>query len=90
MMVSKVEINRDTVSFMVTNSDNYKKLYERYKEYLVERYSKKQILSIYYHEVIHWLRLMPYKIYKNEKLAVVFYAGLLAVLNDTWELENGK
>lgn len=88
MMVSKVEINSNKVSFLMINSENYKKVYEKYRDYLYQIFNSKQIVSIYYHEVVHWLRLMPYKIRKNEKLAVVFYAGLLAVLNDTWELEN--
>ena len=28
---------------------------------------KERVKSIYYHEIIHWLRLMPYKIEKMEK-----------------------
>lgn len=90
MMVSKVEIDKNKVSYLMINSENYKKIYEMYRNYLMRKYSRNQVVSIYYHEVIHWLRLMPYKIHKNEKLAVVFYTGLLNVLNDTWELENGK
>ncbi len=90
MMVSKVEIDKDKVSFLMTNSEKYRIIYEMYKNYLKKRFTREQIISIYYHEVIHWLRLMPYKIHKNEKLAVVFYAGLLTVMNDTWELENGN
>jgi hypothetical protein len=61
-----------------------------YKRYLYEKFSKDQVISIYYHEIVHWLRLMPYKIRKDEKLAVVFYTGLLAVLNDVWEMEYGS
>lgn len=90
MMVSNVKIDKDKISFLMTNSENYRKIYEMYKKYLMEKFTRKQIISIYYHEVVHWLRLMPYKIHKNEKMAVVFYTGLLTVLNDTWELENGE
>lgn len=88
MMVSKVEIDNDNVSFLMTNSENYKKIYDMYRNYLMKKFTKEQIRSIYYHEVIHWLRLMPYKIHKNEKLAVAFYTGLLSVLNDICELEE--
>ena len=31
------------------------------------------------HEVIHWLRLMPYKLNKDRKRAAMFYAGLVMV-----------
>lgn len=90
MMVTSVRIDKDNVNFLMTKSEAYGKVYEKYKEYLCESFSESQVLSIYYHEIIHWLRLMPYKIRKNEKLAVVFYTGLLAVLNDVWEMENAK
>ena len=54
--------------------------------------------SIYYHEIIHWLRLMPYKIEKDGKRAFLFYAGMLMVMNDVLALfppekgtlKNGK
>lgn len=88
MMVSDVTISQNTVSFMTTVSENYREIYKRYKKYLEAHFSKNELLSIYYHEIIHWLRLIPYKIRKNEKLAVVFYAGLLAVLKDVWEMEH--
>ncbi len=58
--------------------------------YLYDMFTKDEVISIYYHEIIHWLRLMPYKIKKNEKLAVVFYTGLLTALNDVWEIEHAK
>lgn len=90
MMVSSVNIDKNRIDFLVTKSESYEKIYEKYKAYLMERFSPREVLSIYYHEVIHWLRLMPYKIKKNEKMAVVFYTGLLIVLNDVWELEHER
>lgn len=90
MMVNSVVIEKNHVNFLMTRSEAYAQIYDKYKAYLEERFSKSEVMSIYYHEVVHWLRLMPYKIQKNEKLAVVFYAGLLAVLNDVWEMENGE
>lgn len=88
MMVKEVVINKDSVNYSMMKSEAYGEIYSRYKKYLMERFSREEVLSIYYHEIIHWLRLMPYKIRKNEKLAVVFYTGLLIVLNDVWEFEH--
>jgi len=88
MMVSSVRIEKDHVNFLMTKSEAYAQMYDRYKCYLRTRFTREEVLSIYYHEVIHWLRLMPYKIRKNDKLAVVFYSGLLMVLEDVWEMEN--
>lgn len=75
---------------MMTKSEAYAYVYTKYKKYLQNKFSKEEVLSIYYHEIIHWLRLMPYKIRKDEKLAVVFYTGLLQVLADVWGMENEK
>lgn len=90
MMVQNVTINRESVNYMMTKSEAYAYVYTKYKEYLQNKFSKEEVLSIYYHEIIHWLRLMPYKIRKDEKLAVVFYTGLLQVLADVWGMENEK
>ena len=87
--VRSVQVQENSVNYMVTSSDAYCRLYEAFHRYLHRKFTPGQIRSIYYHEVIHWLRLMPYKIRKDEKLAVVFYTGLLTVLNDVWEMDNG-
>ena len=84
MMVKDVDISKNNVIYTTMESDAYVKLYEKYKNYLKEFFTPKQIKSIYYHEIIHWLRLLPYKINQNEKLSVVFYTGLLKVINDVW------
>jgi len=73
---------------LITRSEAYVQLYNKYKEYLRSRFDKNEMLSIYYHEVVHWIRLIPYKIRKDEKLAVAFYTGLLTVLNDVLRIEN--
>lgn len=82
MMVKNVQVADCRIEFLFTGSLAYQQLYEKYKAYLFERFSYEDVRSIYYHEVVHWLRLMPYKIRKNPELAVVFYAGLLMVLAD--------
>lgn len=90
MMVTSVSLNKEKVNFMFTKSEAYGVIYRKYQKYLNEHFRQEEVLSIYYHEIIHWLRLIPYKIQKNEKTAVVFYAGLLEVLADVWEMEYGR
>ena len=90
MMVKSVKIEGNNVNYLMTKSEAYGEIYQKFREYLQSRFSKEEVLSIYYHEIIHWLRLMPYKIRKDEKLAVVFYTGLLYVLHEVWKMENGK
>jgi hypothetical protein len=50
-----------------------------------EQFGYERTKSIYFHEIIHWLRLMPYKIEKDGKCAVLFYAGMLMVMHDVIE-----
>lgn len=88
MGVTSVSIRQDQVNFMMTQSEKYRELYLKYRQYLYSHFTMPQVRSIYYHEIVHWLRLMPYKVRKNEKLAVVFYTGLLATLADVWEMDH--
>ena len=50
------------------------------------KFNKETVRSIYFHEVIHWLRLMPYKVRIDKDRVLMFYAGLLMVLNDVIEM----
>ena len=88
MNVSEIKIEKNYINFMVTESDVYVQLYRKYYSYLKENFSNRDIISIFYHEIIHWLRLLPYKIKKNDKLAVVFYTKLLKIIADVQEIEN--
>ncbi len=90
MSVNDVKIECNKVNYFMSKSEAYSKIYKLYKDYLYRNFVAKEVLSIYYHEVVHWIRLIPYKIRKNKKLAVVFYTGLLAVLNDVWEMEKNE
>ena len=63
-------------------SDAYKFLLKELDEYMLSHFEIRRIKSIYYHEIVHWLRLMPYKIEKSGKRVLLFYAGLLIVIND--------
>ena len=88
MNVSEIKIEKNYINFMVTESDVYVQLYRKYCSYLKENFSNRDIISIFYHEIIHWLRLLPYKIKKNDKLAIVFYTKLLKIIADVQEIEN--
>ncbi len=90
MKVTSVNVEKNSISYLLTKSEAYSVLYKKVKEYLYKNFSREDVLSIYYHEIVHWLRLMPYKISKNEKLSVVFYSGLLQILADVREIENEK
>ena len=86
MMVKDVEIEENQVKFLFPKSSSYKELYEHYKRYLMTHFSREDVRSIFYHEIVHYLRLMPYKIQKDAKRAVIFYVGMLIVIHDVEQM----
>lgn len=78
----RVFTEKNRIQFLFTQSHNYSEVFQRYRCYLESRFTSEQIRSIFFHEIVHWLRLMPYKIEKNGKRAILFYAGLIMVFND--------
>ena len=82
MATREVNVSANKIDFVHINSSVYKLMYRKLHDYMMSEYGKDRVKSIYYHEVIHWLRLLPYKIAKDGKRALLFYAGLVVVLND--------
>ena len=85
MRTDNVRVERNEIQFVALKSKRYADIYSNYRDYLQKHFSFEQIRSIYFHEVVHWLRLMPYKITNDSTRAVLFYAGLIRVFNDTVE-----
>jgi hypothetical protein len=88
--VTSVDFGENWINFTSNTSDSYNSLYQKYRLYLRAKFTKTELRSIYYHEIIHWLRLLPHQIEKNEKLSLVFYARLLEILRDIEALEYEK
>jgi len=82
MRTEKVNVKHNQITFMAAGSQHYADIYKRYHCYLKERFAARQMRSIYFHEVIHWLRLMPYKVDKEPYRAPLFYAGLIKIFNE--------
>lgn len=87
-MINNVDIKGNRVSYLMTKSQAYTELNSRLNEYIKCNFNKTQVISIYYHEMVNWMRLMEYRIKKNENTAVAYYTGLLKVLKDLRSMEN--
>ena len=85
MRTYDISVEENQINFLFTKSQAYFYLYKKLNEYMDFNFKKERIRSIYFHEIVHWLRLMPYKIKKDGKRALIFYSGLLMVLNDVIE-----
>ena len=90
MKTPRVAVQDDRIDFQLTRSAAYDALLAALMDDLTARYPRAQVESILMHEVIHWLRLMPYKLAKDRKRAPMFYAGLVMVANDVADFCEGK
>ena len=90
MMPPRCTVQENHIDFQLTRSAAYDTLFEAVCDDLRARCGAAGLHSILAHELIHWLRLMPYKLNKDKKRAPMFYAGLVMVANDlnTWENEG--
>lgn len=84
MRIRDVSVNENHIDFTFMRSSAYDALYQYLRQYIVDTYGEQELQQVYYHEIIHWLRLMPYKLSHLGERALVFYAGMLIVLNDVF------
>ena len=85
MRIQDVSVNGNHIDFTFMRSSAYDALFQHLRQYIVDIYGEQVLQQVYYHEIIHWLRLMPYKLSHHGELAVIFYAGMLMVLNDIFD-----
>lgn len=85
-MVSSCEVKGNHIEYFFSMSHAYHELYGRFSEYLKQNYLESDIRSIYAHELVHYLRLLPYRVGANN--FAVFYAAFLEILSD-YEKEFG-
>lgn len=82
VMTPKVDASENRIDFLYTKSHVYSELYAWFHRYLEETYPPAFVRSVYFHEAVHWLRLLPYKLQKESRKAVLYYAGFLMICND--------
>lgn len=80
--VTDFTVSGNVIKYNLGNTSPFGKLYAKYDEYLKNNFTQEQYRAIYAHELVHWLRLMPYKINKNPKTATLYFAQLIINLNN--------
>ena len=84
MKTDSVSVTGSSIDFVYTRSAVYDRLYAFLLGYYEEHFTPEEVKSIFYHELVHWLRLMPYKLRKDARRAPMFYAGLVMAANDVY------
>lgn len=84
MRIREVSVSENRINFTYMRSSAYDELYQRLRQYIIDIYGEQVLKQVYYHELIHWLRLMPYKLNHLGERSLIFYAGMLMVLNSVF------
>ena len=84
-------VSEGSIEFLLPDSSQFRRMYELFHAWLQANFTHDQVRSIYYHEIVHWLRLLPYRLRRNESTAPCYYAALILVMNHIYELfEEGN
>lgn len=88
MRTKDFEVKNNQINFLHTRTVAYDRVYEKYKKYLLETFSIQEVRSIFYHELVHYLRLLPYKLEKDGEKSVIFFAAFIILLNEINDKEK--
>ena len=79
-----------SVEFLFPESRQYEALFSCLCAWIRQTYGEQGLRSVFYHEIIHWLRLMPYRLRRREVSAPRYYAAMLLVMNDVYDRYEEK
>ena len=63
----------DRINLIVTRSRAYSDLYEHFMQLIIHQYGNDTLREVYFHELINYLRLTPYKIRKDPAKGLTFF-----------------
>lgn len=85
------QISEGSIDFLLPDSPQFRRIYQLFDHWMQEQFPIETVRSIYYHEIVHWLRLLPYRLRRNETTAPCYYAALVLVTNQIYErFEEGN
>lgn len=82
---SPVQLHANCIDFLLPQPPQYEALFERLQEWLCSALGEMGLRRVFYHEIVHWLRLMPYRITHNASTAPRYYAAMILIMNDIYE-----
>ncbi|MCF4175269.1 lysylphosphatidylglycerol synthase transmembrane domain-containing protein [Vibrio sp. McD22-P3] len=71
----------DSLSVSFYRSSQYAALSEKYDAWLETNYSRQFLKEVRLHEIIHYMRLIPYKFRKDEQVGIAFTACMLLLVD---------
>jgi hypothetical protein len=81
-------VNGHAIQLALTKSQGYTELHSQVEDLIVSRFGKDALREVYFHELIHYLRLTPYKIRQDPRKGLCFFACTSILLGRYLELAN--
>jgi Lysylphosphatidylglycerol synthase TM region len=69
-----VKLSGTAITLTFTRSHQYTELHRFYENLLVQSHGTDFVREVYFHEIVHYLRLTPYKIRQNPNKGLAFFA----------------
>ena len=83
------QIDEGDIFVSLHRTSQYASLLEKYESWLVDNFGVDFLKEVRLHEIIHYMRLVPYKFRKDENIGIAFAACML-ILVDEFLKEYGE
>ncbi len=81
-------VEADSVRLQLSRSQVYSSLHGRYEAFLRERLGAEGLREVYFHELVNYLRLTPYKIRQDARKGLAFFACTAVLMRRYLESEG--
>lgn len=76
----QLTVEADALRLQLQRSQIYSALHDSYERFLTERLGSETLREIYFHELVNYLRLTPYKIRQDPRKGLAFFACTAVLL----------
>jgi hypothetical protein len=84
-----VNIQGSRITLTFTKSHQYSQLHAYFEDFIIGKWGRETLREIYFHEIINYLRLTPYKIRQNpHRAGITFFASTSYLLKRYTELQS--
>ena len=79
---TKVAFDQKSIRFVSYRSDKYQELYTVLLAELEKRYGASGVKQAFLHEIVHYLRLLPYKFKFNDEKGLLFFSVTCSIIRE--------
>lgn len=79
---TRVTFNQTSIKYSSYRSDKYESLFQYLLSSLKEKYGEHGVKAALLHEIIHYLRLLPYKFRSNDEKGLLFFAITCIIIRE--------